>query len=124
MAETVERQLRMRWGDSAVWLVTVTDADGLAVDITGATMNFTAKMRASDADADKVFQKTVGAGIVLSNPTNGKATVTLAAADTSALAPGRTHLLRYDWKMTLSGLTTTVAFGTLLVEPATTRTAP
>ena len=124
MAETVERQLRMRWGESAVWVVTVTDADGAPVNITGATMSFTAKWAATDADTAKVFQKTVGAGIILTAPASGIATVTLAVTDTATLPPGRTALLMYDWKMSLSGLTTTVAFGTLLVQPAIARTAP
>jgi hypothetical protein len=124
MAETVERHLRMHRGESAVWLVTVTDAAGAPVNITGAAMRFTAKLRASDADAAAVFAKAVGTGIVLTTPASGIATVTLAATDTAALAAGRDHLLQYDWKMTLSGITTTVAFGSLLVEAAMTRTAP
>lgn len=122
MAETIRQHLRARWGDEAVWLVTVTDSAGVPVNITGCTMRFTAKLRPGDADAAAILSKTVGGGITLSDPTNGVATVTLTDTDTtSKLAPGRTHLLQYDWRMTLAGQTMTVAYGTLLIEPAMSR---
>lgn len=122
MAETIEQHLRIRWGDEATWLVTVTDQAGTPINITGATSRFTGKLRATDVDAAAIFSKTTGAGITLTDPTNGVASVTLSDTDTTTkLAPGRTHLLQFDWRVTISGTTMTVAYGDLLVEPAMSR---
>jgi hypothetical protein len=120
MAETIRQNLRMRWGEEPAWLVTVTD-DGAVVDITGGTMRFTAKISDRDPDSAAVFSKTTGDGIILTEPTLGEATVTLVDTDTTGLAPGRRHLLRYDCWLTLSGQSVVVAYGTLLVEPAVSR---
>ncbi|HSW43162.1 MAG TPA: hypothetical protein VLM76_11695 [Patescibacteria group bacterium] len=122
MTLVIRQHLQARWGDEAVWVVRVTDAAGAPVNITGAAMRFTAKLRAGDPDGAAILSKTVGAGISLSAPTAGEATVTLADTDTTTrLAPGRTHRLLYDWRMTLAGQTTTVAHGDLLIEPAMSR---
>lgn len=122
MPETIRQDLRMRWGDESAWAVTVTDTAGAPVDITGCTMRFSAKRSRRDVDASAVFSKTVGSGITLSDPQNGVATVALSDSDTSGLAPGRSHLLTFDWRITLGGQTQTIAYGSLLVEPSMSRT--
>lgn len=73
-------------GDTEVLQLTVRDAvANAALDITGATLWFTAKFRESDADTAAVFKKTNGSGIVLTNPTVGIATITVAATDTDKI---------------------------------------
>ena len=71
-------------GETKVLRFTITDASGVAQNITGWTMDF--KMSAT-LSGDRLFTKTVGAGIVLTSPTAGICDVTVAAADTTALTP-------------------------------------
>lgn len=98
-------------GDTNKYDVTVT-RDGAALDLTGATLKFTVKRSLDDADADAVFQKAIGTGIVVDDVAGGLATLTVAPADTSALpAPRSFH---YDLQLTESdGRVTTVAIGSL-----------
>lgn len=63
--------------------ITITDADGDPVDLTGATIYFTAKAVESDIitdDASAVIEKDV---TVHTDPTEGESLVTLSAADTT-----------------------------------------
>jgi hypothetical protein len=98
-------------GDTNEYDVTVT-RDGSALDLTGATLKFTAKRSMDDSDLQAVFQKTIGSGIVVTDEPGGLATLTVDPADTSSLpAPRSFH---YDLELTESdGRVTTVAIGQL-----------
>lgn len=74
-------------GDDTDFTLTFSKIDGTAQDITGWTIWFTAKIAESDADEQAKFQKSTaaGAGIVLTTPAEGIATVSILEADTSDL---------------------------------------
>lgn len=76
--------LRMRRGDTPIWELAVTDADGSPFDLTGCTLYFTAKLLITDADPG-LFQLTTGDGITVTDAAGGIATVQPARADTSGL---------------------------------------
>lgn len=115
-------KLEMYRGDDREFTLTLTE-DGAAMDLTGASLRFTVKRVASDADLDAVITKTTAAGIVIdADPTTGIAVVTVDAADTTDLA--RTTTLVWDVQVTRGGKTRTVLAGTLLVRIDTSHTAP
>jgi len=69
--------------------ITVLDDDGDPQDLTSRTLNFKAKRKLSDADADAIISKATGAGITHASPqsgaTLGQATIAILAANTTAL---------------------------------------
>jgi len=73
-------------GDSAVLKVLVT-LNGVPVNIAGFSMRFLVKKNVLDGDAAALIEKTVAGGIVLTDPTNGKAEITLVPANTLSLGP-------------------------------------
>lgn len=106
-------------GDGETYLLTVTEDDA-PLDLTDAEIWMTAKRHIRDADADAIFQKTVGDGITITDDTGGLATVELVPADTSSLA-ARTIRLVYDVQVKLSsGRIVTPLKGKLTVEPDVT----
>ena len=115
--------LRVTRGDTAPFVVPVTDREtGLPVDITGASIRFTAKHRRSDADVDAAFVRaTGGQGVTITDPTGGLAEVRLTAGDTSAFTGPVT--LYWDVQLVLAGETRTLDSGRLYVEPDVTRAA-
>jgi hypothetical protein len=74
-------------GDDQTIRFAVTNPDGTAKNITGWTFKFTVKKSIDDAIGAAKFQKTTGGGgIVLTTPASGILDVSVAAADTQALA--------------------------------------
>ena len=117
--------LTMTRGDARTMSVPMTLA-GVPWEIpVGATVRFTAKRKTSDADGAAVIAKSTGSGIVA---VADVATITIAPADTDALAAARTNeTLYYDVQVTGAGSSFgpwTVASGRLIVEPDVSRTAP
>lgn len=106
-------------GDTPTFNVAVTQG-GSVFSLVGCSMWFTAKYAYRDLDAAAVFQKTIGAGITVTNAALGLATVTLAAIDTSPLAAVKV-LLVWDLQVrTAGGKTYTVSSGNLIVFPDVT----
>jgi len=106
-------------GDSVSFNIVVTSG-GVAFNLTGATIWMTAKLAFGDPDSSAIFQKKTGSGIVITNPANGAATITLAATDTSPLPAFKTLLL-YDIQVKdQQGGIYTVASGNLIVLPDVT----
>ena len=104
-------KLEMYRGDDREFTLTLTE-DGAPMDLTGATVRWTARVRAGDADT--VIAKTSSAGIAIANdPTTGVAVLTIDAADTSGFA-GRRDLV-WDVEVTRGGKTRTVLTGVLRV---------
>lgn len=117
--EHLGQNMKMIRGDSYEFRVTIT-LDGDTVDITGGDFTMTAKWDVADSDANAVFQKTVGDGITLTDPTNGVITVKLEPADTNSL-PLHTVDLFYDIQyIDTDGDVHTVLNGTLQVQPDVT----
>lgn len=71
------------------------DEEGVAVDITGYTVFFTAKVNKDDAEVDAKITKTVLPG-QLSNPTEGYTTISLTYTDTDI--PAGTYWFDIKWK--------------------------
>jgi hypothetical protein len=112
----------MHRGDAASFQVVALASDGVTpVDLTGATLWFTAKPRRSDADnAAGVIQKTSASGaIVITDAPAGQARVDLAAADTSGLAGDTT--LWWDAQAKVGGRDRTLAHGRLFIRADVTR---
>lgn len=113
-------------GDTLRLTVTVTNADGSAYDLTGATMRFTVKRSVWDDDSAApiaLYWISGGAasGITVSNPASGVATITATGTQTATLVT-TAHV--YDVQVSRGGDTWTVASGMLLVTADVTRTAP
>jgi hypothetical protein len=101
--------LEITRGDDETIAIAVTDQDtGAVVDLTGSTLRWMVKSLPGDADAAALLSKTNGAGITLTNASQGLATIAVAATDTAALAAGM-----YWWELQgrLAGLISTLASG-------------
>jgi hypothetical protein len=72
--------LRLIRGDTPTYEFTIT-RDGIAVDLTGATVTFTVR---ETYDGELVFERTVGDGITVTTPSSGVFQVQPSAANTSA----------------------------------------
>jgi hypothetical protein len=95
----------MHSGDDKLIQLTVRDQDAVVIDITGATMSF---VLSEDPGDVALFELTVGSGITLIDPTNGRADIRIADTDTAALAG------LYYFEVTLTdatALVSTVAYG-------------
>lgn len=110
-------------GDDKVYTITVLGADGLAADLTGCTVRWTAKRKRSDSQSAAVIAKStaVGEGIALASPqsgaTKGKAYLTFVPADTASLTIlASTLVLCYDVQVTTgAGLVNTTMQGDFTV---------
>ena len=102
----------MTAGDDKTLVVTVKDANGTAVNITGASIKWQCARsfgKASD------ISKTTSSGISITDGANGVFTVTLTAANTESLRGNFYH----EAQLTDSGgAISTVLFGTMKVNPA------
>ena len=87
---------------------------GNPLDLTGAGLWFTAKT--SPTATATVFQKTLGAGITVTDPASGVGLIQLAPGDTSALASRQVQLY-FDLEVEAAEAVYTVAAGRLVVEP-------
>lgn len=95
----------------------VTGQETGPIDLTGATIRFTAKRRFEDVVP--VISKTIGAGITVDGlPTAGNGTLILSASDTAATDPGKITKLVFSLEVTeAGGDVTEIAHGTLVVDP-------
>lgn len=86
----------MSRGNDRTFNVTVKDSSSVAIDITGYTIFFMVKENTNQADSLAKITKTA----VLTDPTNGIATITIDAADTQDLIPKN---YQYDIKIKDAG---------------------
>jgi hypothetical protein len=113
-------------GDRQTFAISITDADGVAVDLTGITITFTAKRRPTDTDAQAVISLSTAAGIVTDyDPTLGTATITLDPEDTEDLSD---HVIARSlyWDVQIddmAGDVRTPLSGRLAISADTTRTS-
>lgn len=92
--------------------VVVTDSMTPVTNITGWSLQFT--LRKNYGDATALVTKTVGAGITVTDATNGVFKITLASADTANLALGN---YVYDVERTDVGNRTVLSIGNLNILP-------
>jgi len=103
-------------GDDYTFLFTLQDALGVAVDITGAVIKFTAKYTPSDTDGEAIVTKTA----TLVTPASGIFSV--AIADTDLTFYGSAQGV-YDIQMTsATGVVTTLVYGPIEFLPNIART--
>lgn len=97
-----EDAITRKRGDDYDETFAVKDADGAAVDITGATISFTVKDRFSDAQASAILKKTSAsaAELEITNGAGGLFTVHFTTAEMRALELGE---YAYDVEVLLSG---------------------
>lgn len=107
----VQQDFTMWAGNKVTFQVTVTDEDGAAVNISGFAISWVLRMYAL-ATEDLVV-KTVGAGVTLTNPTQGVFTVALDSEDTIDLAGNYYH----EAARTDAGSETTYLTGTVTINP-------
>lgn len=106
-------------GEDKTLTFTIYQSDGATPqNITGWALSYTWKRQLSDADSAAVLTKTTGGGIVLTTPTDGVCTVTIADTDTDALT-ARTY--RHELKRTDAGSETVLTTGTVVLQQAVHR---
>lgn len=121
MADYQDFTFEMWRGDTQALDAAVT-VGGVAANITGCSLRFTAKRSLSDSDADAVFQKTTaGGGIVITNGPGGLCTITVGSADTSTLTVPTLCYCDLQLVDTSNNVSTTAA-GTLLIKVDVTET--
>lgn len=106
-------KLSMTRGNTKVLNVAVT-LGGLPYSLAGAQLWFTAKT--TPETATKVFQKSIGSGITVTNEAGGLARIELAPADTTGL-PSLTTSLYYDLEIEKNSKVFTLVSGRLVVDP-------
>lgn len=109
-------------GDTWLNTLPIVDADGVAYDLTGASIWLTIKERSDDApdDADAIIQLEVGSGLTVATPSNGIVAVEITDEDTALLTPGRSY--RYDVQVRKGGKTFTPIGGAVVVTKDITKT--
>lgn len=85
----------VKQGDTFTRTLTITDAAGVAVNITGATLRL--HIRAKGSTTDAITAPT----LTLTTPASGIATLTISATDTATLSAATTYL--YEIEMVDSG---------------------
>lgn len=102
----------MTAGDSKTLVITVRNADGDAVNITGATIKWQA---ARSYGKTSVISKTTSSGISITDGTNGVFAVTLSPSDTDSLS----GIYHHEAELTATDTTkSTVLVGTMKINPA------
>lgn len=108
-------------GDTNRFEISVTsDLDGSVVDLTGASVWFTLKKSRDDTDENKIFQKTVGAGVLIADPAGGVVRVTIEASDSVSLSPLRLYAYDLQVKTATNDIFTPIS-GTVSVVADVTR---
>lgn len=116
VAHLEETQFSMTRGDAVSFRVTVEDADGAPVDITGAVVLFQARKHAHSTEVAIEKETPPSEGIEIEDGPGGVCRIDILPADTEALGNWRQEFL-FDVQVTKDGLPTTVARGTLTIEP-------
>jgi hypothetical protein len=120
MADYQDFTFQMWRGDTEVFDAAITVA-GVAVNITGCSLKFTAKRSLQDADSDAVFQLDTPTEIVITNGPLGLCTINVASLNTSSLLVPTLCYCDLQLVDTLGNVSTT-ATGTLLIKVDVTRT--
>jgi len=111
MAIGPQQDISLHSGDSRVLRVTVTDENAAALDITAAVFIWALSKKDAETVSPKgtpIVTKTMAVGsIEITNAPGGVIEITLAPADTAALAGEFYHELQ----MTLDGAISTVLYG-------------
>jgi hypothetical protein len=107
-------------GDSKTFTLTLRNPDGSALNPTGMDVTFTAKRSRWDADADAVFQKTIGDGLTIADASAGQIAIAFLAEETESITDLRS--LRADVQVQSGEDVKTAWQGKLKINPDVTRT--
>lgn len=107
-------------GDDETFDVAFKDPAGAILNLTGAQgIWFTAKRSSLDSDADALIQKSLGAGVTITNAIGGIARIDINGADTGLI---ETTTLVWDCQLKDSaGKYATAAKGVLTIQADVTR---
>lgn len=109
---TTDVDLQFTRGDTAIFAFALT-MDGVALDLTGATIRWTAKPSVSDVSA--LISKAIGSGLTVADPTSGRVDLTFNPQDTRDLDAPAT--LYWDLEVTeANGYVSTPLIGTLRLD--------
>lgn len=111
-------------GDTAVYSGAAL-TDGAPASLVGCTLFFTVKPSFSANDAEKVFQKTVGSGISVTNAAGGLFSVNISPADTRGMGAGKIYVWEVRIKQPDGTISTPEGLaGTFIVTPEVLLTVP
>lgn len=111
-------------GDTAIFTGAAL-TDGAAANITGCSLYFTVKPSFSATDAEKVFQKTIGSGISVTNAAGGLFSVNISPADTRGLVAGKSYVWEVRIKQPDGTISTPDGLaGTFVVTPEVLLSVP
>jgi hypothetical protein len=104
--------------DTSIFSVVLTNANGIPLNLTGATVYFVVKQHYSDLDSQAIINKNSGTGgVLITDVLNGKVQITVLPADTVGLSTGQSNLI-YNVRVKDAGLNVfTVITGILQVSP-------
>jgi hypothetical protein len=109
-------------GDTWINTLPITESDGSAYDLTGATVWLTVKAKndtSSNDDDEALFQLIIGSGITVASPATGIIAVEITDEQTELLTAG--GLYKYDVQVRKGGKTFTPIGGTVVVNRDVTR---
>lgn len=109
---SVKKNIEFHIGETWVILFTLHNADGSAMDLTGAAVKFRIGSNPG------LLTKTIGAGITITNLVGGAGTVTITPADqvAAALVKGKTY--PYELRAELGAFISVQAIGDLTTLPS------
>jgi hypothetical protein len=110
--------LSIKRGDDWSRTLYFQDEDGVAIDITGWTVFFTAKANADDLDAAAIISKTI---TVFTDPVGGEAGISLSSADTNQVIGS--YLFDLQVKTNLGQITTVLEGILTITKDITIRTS-
>lgn len=116
------KNLGLKRGDTNVITITVKRGRERENLSGGDTLYFTCKRNFADADSAAVIRKSSGGlgGIVLTDPVEGEAQLTILPADTSGLS-GEDQIFPYDIQLLkFTGEVRTIAEGSVIILPDVT----
>jgi|LakMenEpi03Aug12_release.lakeMendotaPanAssembly.Ray.scaffolds.fasta_scaffold51877_9 hypothetical protein len=106
------QNIKITRGDTEVFVFTLENADGTAMNLTGSTFNSQIRYTYDSATIAASFT------CVLTNAVGGVVTATLSAGDSALLTTGSAF---WDLQRTESGVVTTILSGKCTVLPDVTR---
>lgn len=100
------QNVEMVAGDHADLVVTITGSNGVAKNLTGATIKW---VLYDDANAVELLSKSTGSGVAITNALAGECTISLAPANTLTIAAG---IYYHECEVTdADGIVSTVLIG-------------
>jgi hypothetical protein len=114
MASGIRTDIIRFLGEDQTWTDVIYQADGATPQNITGWNDIVFVLHVNQNDGMPLFTKTVGGGIVLTDPTHGGLTIAINAADTAGLNPG---VYWYYIAPTLAGRNAVCSWGQLILKP-------